>query len=146
MFLAYCDGMFLDPRHRLQIAEAHADALRQIGARSRNPIPHSWRDGAVSDLAIVIRPNRSDDDPALARLAALDSASVPVEPLLVAEVGGELRAALSLRDDAVIADPFHRTAQLVMLLQTRAEQLLVDDRSGSRRWFARVRSRLAPAR
>jgi hypothetical protein len=138
--------MFLDPRHRLQIAEAHADALRQIGARSRKPSAHSWRDRAVSDLAIVIRTDRPDDDRALARLAALDSASVPAEPLLVAEASGELRAALSLRDGAVIADPFHFTAELVMLLQTRAEQLLVDDRSGSRRWFARVRSRLAPAR
>jgi len=137
--------MFLDPRHRLQIAAAHADALRQIGARRRTPSPGSSRDGADSDLAIVIRPNRLDDERALARLATLDSATVPPEPLLVAEVGGELRAALSLRDSAVIADPFHFTAELVTLLQMRAEQLLAEP-SGRRHWFARARSRLAPAR
>lgn len=145
MFLAYCGGMFLDPRHRLQIAEVHADARRRDGAKHRPSRPGSSRDGWVDDSTIVIRPNRAADEPALARLAGLDSASVPAEPLLVAEVGDELRAALSLRDGAVVADPFHRTAQLVTLLQTRAEQLLRDDRPGSRRWFARVRSRLAPA-
>lgn len=138
--------MFLDPRHQLQIAEAHADARRRDGAKQRPSKPGSPRDGWVDDSTIVIRANRPADDRALARLAGLDSASVPAEPLLVAEVGDELRAALSLRDGAVIADPFHRTAQLVTLLQTRAAQLLTDDRSGSRRWFARVRSRLAPAR
>jgi hypothetical protein len=144
--------MFLEPRHRIEIAEAHADALRQAGARRRRrpSSSDSLRDDAVSELAIVIRPNRPDDDRALARLAGLDSAAMPAEPLLVAEASGELRAALSMRDGAVIADPFHRTAQLVTLLQTRAEQLLVG-RSASRRWFgrrwfARVRSRLAPAR
>jgi hypothetical protein len=83
--------MFLDSRHRLQMAEAHADALRRVGA-------------------IVIRPNRPGDDRSFARLAGLDSASVPAKPLLLAEVGGELHAALSLRDGAVIADPFHHTA------------------------------------
>jgi hypothetical protein len=137
--------MFLDPHHRLQLAAAHADALRRIGSQSRTPGSGSPRDGAVSDLAIVIRPNRRDDERALARLAGLDSAPVPAEPLLVAEVGGELRAALSLRDGAVIADPFHFTTQLVTLLQMRAEQLLAE-RSGSGRWFARARARLAPAR
>ncbi|HUA06060.1 MAG TPA: hypothetical protein VMB27_19285 [Solirubrobacteraceae bacterium] len=138
--------MFLEPHHRLQIAEAHADGLRRVGARRRTPAPDSWRDAAVTDSTIVIRANRPNDDRALASLAGLDSASVPAEPLLLAEVGGELRAALSLHDGAVIADPFHRTAQLVTLLQTRAEQLLVNDRSGGRRLFARVRARLAPAR
>ena len=137
--------MFLEPRHRLQIAESHADELRQVGARRRTPTPDSRRDGAIADSTIVIRPNRPDDDRALARLAGLDSSSVPTEPLLLAEVGGELHAALSLRDGAVIADPFQRTAQLVTLLRTRAEQL-VADRSTGPRWFARVRSRLAPAR
>lgn len=139
--------MFLDPQHRMEIAEAHADALRRAGARRRRrpSSSDSLRDGAVSELAIVIRPSRPEDHRAVALLAGLDSAAVPAEPLLVAEVSGELRAALSMRDDAVIADPFHRTAQLVTLLQTRAEQLLAD-RSTSRRWLARVRSRLAPAR
>ena len=46
---------------------------------------------------ITIRPGYADDDQALHRLAALDSAAVPAQPLLVAELDGELSAALSLR-------------------------------------------------
>ena len=146
VFVAYRGGMFLASRHRLQMAEAHAGALRRVGSRGRMPAPDARRDGAVVDSTIVIRTNRPDDERSLARLAGLDSASVPAEPLLLAEVGGELRAVLSLRDGAVIADPFRHTAQLVTLLQTRAEQLLAAGRPRGRRWFARVRSRLAPAR
>jgi hypothetical protein len=43
--------------------------------------------------------------------------------LLVAEVEGELRAALSLADGSVIGDPFYRTTALVELLTARARQL-----------------------
>ena len=45
---------------------------------------------------ITIRPGYADDHLALVRLAALDSAAVPAGPLLVAELDGELSAALSL--------------------------------------------------
>jgi len=38
----------------------------------------------------------------------------------VAEVGGALRATISLTDGVVIADPFHRTTALVELLRARA--------------------------
>jgi hypothetical protein len=71
---------------------------------------------------ITIRPGYADDYDALARLAALDSTPVvPPRPLLLAEVGGELRAALSLRDGSRIADPFFPTAELLLLLRTHAE-------------------------
>jgi hypothetical protein len=57
--------MFLDPQHGMEIAEAHADALRQAGARRRRrpSSSDSLRDGAVSELAIVIRPNRRRTTP-----------------------------------------------------------------------------------
>ena len=71
-----------------------------------------------------------DDHPALWRLAALDSAEVPAEPVLIADVNGETRAALSLADDTVIADPFHRTVELVALLRARATQLTGTDERG----------------
>ncbi|TMM02910.1 MAG: hypothetical protein E6G05_08605 [Actinobacteria bacterium] len=73
--------------------------------------------------SVTIRHAFPDDALALVRLAALDSAEVPSQPLIVAEVNGELRAALSLHDGAVIADPFHRTEPLVELLCSRAAQL-----------------------
>ena len=69
---------------------------------------------------ITIRPGYADDHQALARLAALDSAAVPAEPLLVAEMDGELGAALSLADDTSIADPFRPTADIVALLRAHA--------------------------
>jgi hypothetical protein len=71
---------------------------------------------------ITIRPAYADDDAALAGLAALDSASrVPDGVLLLAEVDGELRAALSLPSRTVIADPFFHTLDLVALLRRHAD-------------------------
>ena len=73
--------------------------------------------------AVTIRVGTADDLPALRRLAALDSARVPALPVLIAEVDGAPRAALSLGDGATVADPFHLTESLVRMLATRAEQL-----------------------
>jgi hypothetical protein len=71
--------------------------------------------------SITIRPAYAEDDRALTRLAALDSAeSPPPAPRLLAEVEGELRAALSLADGSVIADPFVATSDIVALLRVHA--------------------------
>lgn len=70
--------------------------------------------------AITIRGAYADDDGPLFRLAALDSSEVPPGPLLIAEVDGELRAALSLRDGSAIANPFFPTLGLLELLRTHA--------------------------
>jgi hypothetical protein len=118
--------MVLDPRMRLELAKAHADDLRRAGASaSGSRLTHGLSGAARPhrEASLVIRPERPQDRRALDRLAGLDSASVPSSPLLLAEVDGELRAALSLADGAAIADPFHRTATLVSLLTVRAEQL-----------------------
>ena len=82
--------------------------------------PLNW---LLARPAVTIRHAFPDDALALVRLAALDSREPPAQPVLVAEVDGELRAALSLRDGAVAADPFHRTQALVELLRARAAQL-----------------------
>jgi hypothetical protein len=76
---------------------------------------------------VTIRHAFPDDGLELMRLAALDGAESLVQPVLVAEVDGELRAALSLGNGAVVADPFHRTAALVELLLARAAQLAAAD-------------------
>ena len=71
---------------------------------------------------IVLRPAYADDERSLHRLAALDStAAPPAAPLLVVEVQGELKAALSLSDGSAIADPFYPSAELVALLRARAD-------------------------
>jgi hypothetical protein len=95
---------------------------------------------------ITLRVARQEDSETLARLAELDSARSPARPVLLAEVGGELRAALSLSDDTVVADPFHPTAKLVYLLRASAQQLRPAHqveplaRTHTRSWL-----RLAPA-
>jgi hypothetical protein len=73
---------------------------------------------------ILIREATDRDHAALVRLAERDSASRPPEPVLVAFIRGEARAAISLSTGAFIADPFHRTAELVRLLRLRAAQLV----------------------
>jgi len=73
--------------------------------------------------AITIRPASADDHSALARLAALDSATPPPAPAILAEVEGELRAAVSLFDGSAVADPFFPSTHLVTLLRTHARWL-----------------------
>jgi hypothetical protein len=92
---------------------------------------------------ITIRPGYADDHLALVRLAALDSAAVPAEPLLVAELDGELSAALSLRDGTSIADPFRPTADIVALLRAHAATAERTPRTRRRR---AIRLHPSPAR
>jgi hypothetical protein len=66
--------------------------------------------------SVTIRVAHAGDQEAIDRLAALDSGRVPAAPVLVAIADGELRAARSLTDGSVVADPFARTAELVSLL------------------------------
>ena len=72
---------------------------------------------------VTIRWALPADLPALERVAALDSKTLPAGPLLVAGVDGEIRAAVSTLDNAAVADPFVPSADLVGLLRTRARQL-----------------------
>jgi len=72
---------------------------------------------------VLIRAARGSDGVALGRLAALDSAHVPVGELLVAETDGALVAAHAPATGATIADPFRRTAELVELLELRGSLL-----------------------
>jgi hypothetical protein len=91
---------------------------------------------------ITIRPNYADDEVALIRLAALDSSpAVPAGPLLLAEIDGEIRAALSLGDGSVIADPFHATADVVELLRVHAARFVHTSTGERRRDRARRRRR-----
>ena len=101
--------------------------------------------GLPAPATVTIRPAYADDLHALARLAALDSAAgVPAGPLLLAEVDDELRAALSLTDDSVIADPFFPTVHLVALLRARAAAMAqTSARRRRRRPLSRLRTGFA---
>jgi hypothetical protein len=90
--------------------------------------------------ALTIRPSLPSDRDALARLAELDSQSVPDGPMLLGEVAGEPWAAVSLNGGASIADPFKPSAELVLLLHERARQLHARQRRGG---AARLRTATA---
>jgi hypothetical protein len=96
-----------------------------------------------NESQVTLRFAFGDDAQALTRLAALDSSEPPASPLLLAEVSDELRAALSLADGSVVADPFHPTVALVELLRARAKQLTRPDRPRRLRGVARLSSRSA---
>jgi hypothetical protein len=72
---------------------------------------------------VVIRMAHAGDEVALQRLAIIDSAEAPEAPVAVAEIDGEIRAALSLWDGSSIADPFFPTADLVELLRDHSRRL-----------------------
>ena len=74
----------------------------------------------IDSAEIIIRAARDEDMGEVARVAGRDTGDLPGGPLLVAKVGSDVRAAISLEDGAVIADPFHRTAELVQMLKIRA--------------------------
>lgn len=83
--------------------------------------PTKQIDSGTSSL--TLRYAVAADAEALDRLAQLDSRRAPRGLVLVAEVGGELWAAISLDDHHAVADPFRPTGELVALLVERARQL-----------------------
>jgi hypothetical protein len=73
--------------------------------------------------SVTIRHIGPGDVEALRRLASMDSSREPTGEILVADVGGELWAAISVDDRHTVADPFHPTRELVSLLRERARQV-----------------------
>jgi hypothetical protein len=71
---------------------------------------------------ITITHSTEENSQELWRLAALDDRRAPSGPVLLAYVGGELRAAVGIVDGRTVADPFHRTAELVEILQFQARK------------------------
>jgi hypothetical protein len=86
---------------------------------------------------IVIRRARPADAAALRRLARLDDRRLPRGELLVAEVEGEIRAAVGLADGAAIADPWQLTADLVELLRLPASRAAAEAAAPRRRILGR---------
>ena len=127
--------------HRLTLraAQAHFGVPRSrpevVGAMSAS-------DQCRSD-PVTIRPATRADYPAIARLAALDSARVPRGRVLLAELGGRVVAAISLDSGVLFADPFVSTVDVLNVLSAKAAQVkLADDPETGRRGtalMARVR-------
>jgi ribosomal protein S18 acetylase RimI-like enzyme len=107
--------------------------LRRLGFRVHavhgSEIEYEWAlnspsaEPSVRDERVTLRLGSPADADALARLSALDSSTPPARPVLLAEVDGQLLAALAVSDGTAVANPFHRTADLIDLLRARARQL-----------------------
>jgi len=73
--------------------------------------------------ALTLRLAVPADAEALDRLAQLDSRRAPRGAVIVAEVAGDIWAAISVDDGHAVADPFRPTGELVALLVERSRQL-----------------------
>jgi len=93
-------------------------------------------------MSLTIRSATAEDALAVRRLAILDSAFPPTGEVLLAEMGTELWAALSVDTGAVVADPFRPSRDVVDLLRFRAGRLNGESRSQGR-VLARVLPRAA---
>jgi hypothetical protein len=91
----------------------------------------------MTSTTLTIRRATADDAFALRRLATIDSAYPPTGEVLLAEMGNELWAAVSVDTGAAVADPFRPSADLVELLRFRARRMDGEERS-HRRAFSRL--------
>lgn len=95
---------------------------------------------------VVIRVAAEGDAKALRRLAQLEGRWLTSNSrLLVAEVAGEVQAALPLDGGEPIADPFRSTAALVEMLRLRAAELRAGTRRQPRRGLRALLAQLRPA-
>jgi hypothetical protein len=76
-----------------------------------------------ADAAVTIRYAGPADAAALERLAQLEGERLVDGPMLVAQVGDELWAAVELDGPQVLADPFRPSAELLLTVAGRAAQI-----------------------
>ena len=91
---------------------------------------------------VLVRNATAADERRIRVLARLDDRRYPAGPHLVAELSGEIVAALSLASGSVVADPFRRTREASDLLRLRAAQIAQHDDAGAAR---QAPTALAPA-
>jgi hypothetical protein len=95
--------------------------LRLFRDRSRGSFNAPRAPGSAA--GVTLRLATGQDDEAIARLADLYDRPVPSGPLLLADVDGELQAALTLTGDQELMEPYLPTAALVELLALRVKHL-----------------------
>ena len=94
----------------------------------------------MSGASVTIRRAGAGDEAAVRQLAALDSTRPPAGETIVAEVEGEIVAALPLAGGPPVADPFVCCTELLDLLRLRAAQMDAPAAHGTRgRRVARLR-------
>ena len=126
-------------------ARLAAETRRRRGTssprRRQGEVDYGRRLAGYSARLTIRRLDGEADRHAVERVAGRDSAEVPAGELLGAELEGELVAAMALADRTVIADPFAPTAEAVVLLRRRAEQIRAAEGGGRRRIVGRLLQR-----
>jgi hypothetical protein len=88
-----------------------------------NYITSTTSNKIVATEPMLMRRAATADSARIWELARLDDKRLPDGPFLVAEVGGEVEAAVSLSSGAIVANPFRLTADAVAMLRLRAAQV-----------------------
>ena len=120
--------------------------IERLGRRDGSETSHTQASSLpAGSRPVLIRLARDADLSRLWDLAELDSAAPLSGPALIALIGEEAWAAISLADGRVIADPFRPTAPAVALLRVRADQLSgrqtgAQRAAGQRRVWRRARA------
>src|SRR3954451_3912270 len=124
-----------------QISDRRAAAAAARAARAATSSPSVAN---ASGERVVLRRAQHQDANALDRLAALDGVRRPAGELMVAEVDGEILAAVPVEGGRAIADPFRPTRDLIDLLHARTHLLAARSETGRlRRLRPRLRVRIA---
>ena len=110
----------MNPFLSRELANEHIGDLRREAAKGKRA---SRLQADAPDGKLTLRSFQERDIDGIRRLAQLDSKHAPKGPVLVAEVAGEVVAALPLDGGPALADPFKPTASIVDLLKLRASQL-----------------------
>ena len=118
---------------------AHQADLRRVAERRRPRVRGLPPSRATDPLqaTVTVRLAHSDEAQLVRDLAALDDAPAPEGPVLLALMDGEAVAALSLRDQRVVANRFVLTQDAVAILRLRAQQ---PSGTRPRRWWQAVLS------
>ena len=82
----------------------------------------------MTSSAFSIRQATTADRHELQRLAELDSTRLGDDRYAVAEIAGDIVAAVSIESGRAIADPFRPTAELVDLLRAHVGNAIVSTR------------------
>jgi hypothetical protein len=107
--------------------------MPDVGEPSTGENACKSNDPEVIMHVLTIRPATPADAETVDQLAQLDSTRAPRGQVLLAEVAGDVWAAVSLDDQHVVADPFRPSDGVAALLVERAGQLRRLARRSSRR-------------
>jgi hypothetical protein len=110
----------MHPDFRMDLIHEREHALDQALQRARLL---DEQPAEPSQEAVVLRLCNVHDDEALERLAVFEGRPSPRGRYVLAEVDGEVVAALPLAGGEPLSDPFRPTAHLLPLLRLRASQL-----------------------